>query len=95
MSPLPPRPRFGVEAGRAAFGLWLIVMSLLAAPQLNSWLDRRHPEHPALLLTGAIGLALVACVGLSLVVAAILRSLTALVSAPVTTVAAAPEPTLK
>lgn len=83
MSPLlPPRPRLGLEAGRAAFGLWLIVMSLLIAPQLNSWLDRRHPEHPAMLLVGAIALALLACVGLSLVMAAALRSLTVLLAAP-------------
>lgn len=64
------------------FGLWLIVMSLLASPQLNSWLDRRHPDQPALFLIGAITLALVACVGLSLVMAAVLRSLTALLAAP-------------
>jgi hypothetical protein len=80
MSPLALRSRLRFEAGRLAFGLWLIVMSLFAAPQLNSWLDRQHPGHPGFLLAGAIGLAVVACTGLTLVMTAVLRSLTALVA---------------
>jgi hypothetical protein len=64
------------------FGLWLIAMSLIAAPQLNSWLDRRHQVMAALRLGGAITFAVVACAGLTLVTAAALRALTTLVSAP-------------
>jgi len=82
MSLLSPRSRLGFEAGRAVFGLWLIAMSLLAAPQLNSWLDRRHPALGALRLGGAITFAIVACAGLTLVTAAALKALTSLVSAP-------------
>jgi len=57
-------------------------MSLLAAPQLNSWLDRRHPALGAVRLGGAITFAIVACAGLTLVTAAALKALTSFVSAP-------------
>ena len=82
MSSQSSRSRLGFEAGRAVFGLWLIAMSLVAAPQLNSWLDRRHPGLAAVRLGGAITLAIVACAGLTMVTAAALRALTTLVSAP-------------
>jgi len=82
MSSHSSRSRLGFEAGRAVFGLWLIAMSLLAAPQLNSWLDRRHPALAVVRLGGAITFAVVACAGLTLVTAAALKALTSLVSAP-------------
>jgi len=59
-----------------------MVMSVFAAPQLYSWLGRRHPSEPALRLVSAVGLTVLACIGLSLVTAAGLRALTALVAAP-------------
>ena len=82
MSPLPPLPRLRLEAGRAFFGAWLIVMSLFAAPQLYSWLGRRYPGEPELRLVTAVGLTILACVGLTLVTMAGLRALTARVAAP-------------
>lgn len=67
MSPAPSRVRLRAEALRAFAGLWLVVVSLLAAPAFYRWSEHALPDQPSTRLLGAFALAALACVGLGVV----------------------------
>ena len=76
MSPVPDPIRLSTEAGRAAVGLWLMTVALLAAPPLHQWLGVHRANRPEYALGSAVVLAALACVGLGVAVMAGLRALT-------------------
>ncbi len=76
MSPIPTPIRLTTEAGRAAVGLWLMIVSLLAAQPLYHWLGVHRANRPEYALGSAVILATLACVGLGAAVMAGLRALT-------------------
>ena len=76
MSPIPTPIRLTTEAGRAAVGLWLMIVSLLAAAPLYHWLGVHRAYRPEYALGSAVVLATLACVGLGVAVMAGLRALT-------------------
>jgi hypothetical protein len=80
MSPAPAPIRLASEAGRAVLGLWLLIVSLLAAPPLYHWLGVHYANRPGYALGSAVLLATLACVGMGTAVMAGLRALTAAIA---------------
>lgn len=76
MSPIPSPIRLSTEAGRAAVGLWLMTVCLLAAPPLYHWLGVHERNRPEFALGSGVILAALACVGLGVAVMGGLRALT-------------------
>ena len=80
MSPAPSPVRLRAEALRAFAGLWLVVVSLFAAPAFYRWSELALPQQPAARLIGAFALAALACVGLALVTRAGIRTFLAMLA---------------
>ncbi len=80
MSPVPSPIRLATEAGRAIFGVWLVIFSIVVAPRLYQWLGVHHADRPSYALGSGVLLATLACVGMGAAVMAGLRALTAAIA---------------